>query len=213
MHKRFKNHGFTIVELLVVIVVIGILAAITTVGFNGVTGRAYNVQVQMGVRSYQQTLLAYTVVNSSYPPVPSEETEGADDRICLGTGYPSATCGDSQYVSNEYEPFNTALSEIATLPTVSVESVPMPYYSASPADPVHTFTGAVFIRQDDFTVDGEPNPHYIMFALRGGNTDCGAPVVEQVSNQDPFPSMTPSAQPYSWSDGRNTVCVIALPNV
>ena len=213
MHKRFKSRGFTIVELLVVIVVIGILAAITTVGFNGVTSRAYNAQIQVGVRSYLQTLLAYTTVNGAYPPVPSEETMGADDRICLGTGYSGGTCGDSQYVSNEYEPFNTALRTIATLPTVSTESVNMPYYTPEPADPVHTFTGAVFIRQDDFTVDGEPNPYYLMYALRGGNTDCGTDVVEQVSNEDPFPSMTPSSQPYSWSDGRNTVCVVAQPNV
>jgi prepilin-type N-terminal cleavage/methylation domain-containing protein len=35
-----KNHGFTIVELLVVIVVIGILAAITLVSYSGITARA-----------------------------------------------------------------------------------------------------------------------------------------------------------------------------
>lgn len=35
-----KDHGFTIVELLVVIVVIGILASITVVSYTGVTSRA-----------------------------------------------------------------------------------------------------------------------------------------------------------------------------
>lgn len=37
---KSKNAGFTIVELLIVIVVIGILAAITIVSFNGVQNRA-----------------------------------------------------------------------------------------------------------------------------------------------------------------------------
>lgn len=39
-----KQNGFTIVELLIVIVVIGILAAIVIVAFNGVQTRAQNAQ-------------------------------------------------------------------------------------------------------------------------------------------------------------------------
>lgn len=41
-----KMRGFTIVELLIVIVVIGILAAITIVAFNGVQGRAHDASVR-----------------------------------------------------------------------------------------------------------------------------------------------------------------------
>ena len=41
---RKKQTGFTIVELLIVIVVIGILAAITIVAFNGVQQRARDAQ-------------------------------------------------------------------------------------------------------------------------------------------------------------------------
>lgn len=40
MDRRWASKGFTIVELLIVIVVIAILAAITIVSYNGVTNRA-----------------------------------------------------------------------------------------------------------------------------------------------------------------------------
>lgn len=44
MHKR-NTRGFTIVDLLIVIVVIAILAAITIVAFNGIQQRARNTQM------------------------------------------------------------------------------------------------------------------------------------------------------------------------
>jgi len=43
---QYARSGFTIVELLIVIVVIGILAAIVIVAYNGVQNRAYDTTVQ-----------------------------------------------------------------------------------------------------------------------------------------------------------------------
>jgi prepilin-type N-terminal cleavage/methylation domain-containing protein len=52
------KHGFTIVELLIVIVVIGILAAITIVSFNGVTARAAAAKKQSDIAMYYQAIVA-----------------------------------------------------------------------------------------------------------------------------------------------------------
>lgn len=68
--KRWEssnNRGFTIVELLIVIVVIGILAAITIVAFNGVQSRAENNKTISAVGQYAKILQQYSVNNSAYP--------------------------------------------------------------------------------------------------------------------------------------------------
>lgn len=62
-----KDTGFTIVELLIVIVVIGILAAITIVAFNGVQNRARVSALTSGLQSAAHTLKADQVINSTYP--------------------------------------------------------------------------------------------------------------------------------------------------
>lgn len=53
------NGGFTIVELLIVIVVIGILAAITTSVFNGVQKRARDSQRAQDISAIKKSLLLY----------------------------------------------------------------------------------------------------------------------------------------------------------
>lgn len=64
-----KKSGFTIVELLIVIVVIGILAAITIVAFNGIQTRAENNKTVSGVGQYAKMLQQYAVHNNEYPIV------------------------------------------------------------------------------------------------------------------------------------------------
>jgi len=62
-----KDRGFTIVELLIVIVVIAILAAITIVAYNGVQKRANASAAQSGANILQKKAEAYNASQSSYP--------------------------------------------------------------------------------------------------------------------------------------------------
>jgi type II secretion system protein G len=64
---RNKTKGFTIVELLIVIVVIGILAAIVIVAYNGVQQRARDSRRQNDVQALTQALEIYYLTNGSYP--------------------------------------------------------------------------------------------------------------------------------------------------
>lgn len=64
--KQTKS-GFTIVELLIVIVVIGILAGIVIVAYNGVRDRAHNTAVQSDLKNLAQKLAIYRADHSQYP--------------------------------------------------------------------------------------------------------------------------------------------------
>lgn len=62
-----KHAGFTIVELLIVIVVIGILASITVVGYSGFQARAYDTAVQSDFKNVATTLEIYRINHDAYP--------------------------------------------------------------------------------------------------------------------------------------------------
>lgn len=62
-----KDRGFTIVELLIVIVVIAILAAITITAFNGVQTRTRDSQRVADMNSIVKALELYKVQNGQYP--------------------------------------------------------------------------------------------------------------------------------------------------
>jgi prepilin-type N-terminal cleavage/methylation domain-containing protein len=68
MWAKQKQHlGFTIVELLIVIVVIGILAAITIVAYNGIQTRTRdNVRIS-DLKNLQKIVELYKAENGSYP--------------------------------------------------------------------------------------------------------------------------------------------------
>jgi len=67
MNKNKKYTGFTIVELLIVIVVIGILAAITIVAFNGIQERARATAASSALEQISKKITLWHVENSAYP--------------------------------------------------------------------------------------------------------------------------------------------------
>lgn len=79
LYPSDKKLGFTIVELIVVIVLIGILAAIGAIYWSGVQERAFNSRIQHEMTAYKNAFELYASQEKSYPSVP------ALGRYCLGT--------------------------------------------------------------------------------------------------------------------------------
>jgi len=65
--KQRKQQGFTIVELLIVIVVIGILAGLVITTYNGIQQKARNTERTTDLKTFQSQLEAYYANNGSYP--------------------------------------------------------------------------------------------------------------------------------------------------
>lgn len=81
--KHNYRAGFTIVELLIVIVVIAILAAITIVAYNGIQQRASNAKTEQALTSWLKAIKLYKADKGTYPAY----------YACLGEGYPFGYTG------------------------------------------------------------------------------------------------------------------------
>jgi prepilin-type N-terminal cleavage/methylation domain-containing protein len=196
-----KKSGFTIVELLISIAVIGILAAITVASYTNIQRNAQNIQTISNVRSYYDALLVYAAINGEYPVTSAFA-------VCLGQGYPDG-CGESIYASSEDGALISALSSVITSqPPIGFDSIAMPFN-----DSAH-WTGATLTRWDEFTVENIVREYYIQYVLRGAAQDCALPNVVEPSDEG-WPNMQPSANGYSWYDtnSNSTMCTVALPAI
>lgn len=84
MHKR---HGFTIVELLVVIVTVAILSSVTVVAYTGIQRRATNTQVSAALKQWKTIFGMYKAQTGSHPATPPQAWVGDDASgsiTCLG---------------------------------------------------------------------------------------------------------------------------------
>ena len=100
MHDTPK--GFTIVELLIVIVVIAILATITVVAYNGINDRAYTAKMVSVAKAYSDALRMYQVDHGTFPAVADflADTPAA-------TGAPACLGKPEQYPATSIFPAGT----------------------------------------------------------------------------------------------------------
>jgi prepilin-type N-terminal cleavage/methylation domain-containing protein len=77
------KQGFTIVELLVVIVVIGILAAITIVSYTGISQKAAVASLVSDLDNAAKQLKVFQVINNNYPLTNNCSSAESSTNICL----------------------------------------------------------------------------------------------------------------------------------
>ncbi len=83
LRSNMHTKGFTIVELLVVIVVIGILAAITIVSYSGISQKAVVSSIQSDLSNASKKLKLFEVMNGSYPETINCTVADSSTNICI----------------------------------------------------------------------------------------------------------------------------------
>lgn len=148
--------GFTIVELLVVIVVIGILASITIVSYTGISNKAKIASLQSDLANASKQLKIYqaTEPSSNYPTANNCPTPGATE-ICLKNSTGN-TFGSSYTVNNSSNPKTFTLTAtngtlsyqiindsapvaIVTIQTITAASCPVTRTQVQDARDNHTY--------------------------------------------------------------------------
>lgn len=131
--KPRRMTGFTIVELLVVIVVIGILTAITIVAYSGIQNRASFASAQSGVTNIIKKLELFKVDSDKYPVSITDCPTPAATNLCISAG-PGTTY---RYVANNSS--NPQGYEIGSLGTSQF------YYSSN----IESYVGYEFMVYSD----------------------------------------------------------------
>lgn len=84
-NKRQGQKGFTLIELMIVIAIIGILAAIAIPNFISYRKRSYDTAAQSDLKNLMTAQEAYYVDNSTYKDFSNEGSDTASDTITLST--------------------------------------------------------------------------------------------------------------------------------
>lgn len=189
-NRRHHSHptlGFTIVELLIVIVVIAILAAITVIAYNGMQQRANNTAIIDAASKSLRMIQSYIAANGAYP----HTSNGGYACITTTTG----CYGSAAVVANST--FDTKIATIGNVP----RSVPAPG-----AD----HYGIYLLYTANITYNTQIQPLMIWYYLQGANQKCGVAGVMNYAWPDTITSATGYTTSNFESSGK-TLCWVSIP--
>lgn len=189
MWAKRKQSGFTIVELLIVIVVIAILAAISIVAYNGIQQRANNTAIISAVSQTIKSIQAYYAQEGSYPL-------SGSSYACVTTV--SGCIEASGAVQTASTTFDTNIEKVANVP----RSVPNAGTAAN---------GIIYNHAADRLFNSQSRPALLMYFLNGQSQKCGVTEVMSAWGT-PGQAASPSSTGFTGNDtsSNKTICFVSL---
>lgn len=210
-YKRFRlirAGGFTILELLIVIVVISILAVTGYVSYKNTKGRAQAAVTHSIVQQYTKALAAYKAEHNQFPDLSVITSDTISPIVCLGTGYEGTPCGSNFGPGQEYASFNNLMEPYTgTVPNIRPHTTP---YVFSDLNITITGVSLQYINDVDSTLDGGPAEFYALtYALDEEDAKCTGGQVLAVGSIPGTNFMTTNNK-NTMTDGKNTGCFVKL---
>ena len=189
-HTTRTGAGFTIIELLIVIVVIAILASITAVVYAGIQDKAYNTKIVAAVDAYSKSIQMYHIQNGSFP------NYGTTWGSCLGrtsdypaTGdWPEGACtiyrSSGGQISHDYasDEFDDELSAfVGGLPDPKVPEVREDYSSGG----YSRYRGIYYEHQNNASGSSVADWAYVEYVIKGQH-ECPNKYVDRFNGQVTF---------------------------
>ena len=198
-----KLSGFTIVELLIIVVVIAVLARIVIVTYSDAQIRARNSQTAVAVREYKDALVLTMQNTGAYP-----EPTTAGTSPCLGNAYTTTTCWfgsgtvDTTFMANLNKVLGGGSLPMPAMPRVTLKGV-----MYSPPSKGFRVDGASYAAATPVSM--------ITYSVEGANTACPVgQVASKPSNGNVFwfsSTPPPTGQTYAPSGSNPAQCWLILP--
>jgi len=180
MSHRKNSPGFTIVELLVVIIVIGILAAITIVSYTGITRKATIASLQSDLTNGATKLNMYYTEYGVYPDsplsgnnCPSGLVNPTDLKYCLKSSSGNALSYSS---STPYSTFSLTATNTSSATTYKItnNTAPVAYNSVTctggniTTDGLYTVQKFTNVGTNSLSCSGSINDAEVLIVAGGG---------------------------------------------
>ena len=185
IHKRNTHHGFTIVELLIVIVVIAILAAVSIAAYTSISQRAKNTAIINAASQSLKMINAYIAQTGEYP---------LKSWACVTV---VSGCHTNGSVQSAKTAFDSNMATIGSLPRSVPNDGDVDY-------------GITYVYYAPITYDGQSRPLMLRYYLLGKDQKCGLPgVAVYVDSSNYGPSST--GYTYYSSSRNKTTCFVSVP--